>query len=67
MTMKFTNELFKNLGKPLKNQWCLMLIMSPDRSSRLRKTKPQDDACSVRWDPHAGKHRSGCFFIHYRL
>ena len=48
MTMKFTNELFKNLGKPLKNQWCLMLIMSPDRSSRLRKTKPQDDACSVR-------------------
>ena len=23
------------------------------RSSRLLNTKPQDDACSVRWDPHA--------------
>jgi len=29
------------------------------RSSRLRNTKPQDDAGGVRWDPHAGKHRLG--------
>ena len=59
MTMKFTNELFKNLGKPLKNQWCLMLIMSPDRS-RLLENEASYDACSVR-EIHAG-HRSDVFY-----
>jgi len=29
------------------------------RSSRPRKARAQDDARGVRWDPHAGKHRSG--------
>ena len=41
MTMKFTNELFKNLGKPLKNQWCLVLIVSPDEIL-MRKSTAQD-------------------------
>ena len=35
------------------------------RSSRLHKTKHQDDASGVRWDPHAGKHRSG--WQHYSI
>jgi len=26
-------------------------------SSRLRKAKPQDDACGVRWDPHGFEKR----------
>jgi len=30
------------------------------RSSRIRMTNPQDDACGVRWDAHVGKQRSGC-------
>ena len=58
-TLRHCEERPMRRGNLILLKFLLKKELKKMRSSRLQKTKPQDDGCGVRWDPHAGKHLSG--------